>query len=155
MKVAFYKAKYGDVLDKAISWWTKSPYSHTEIYFEKTGECISSSWREGEEDPYGVRIKVIDDLFTSGHWDFIDVPDANEDEIYDKAKIDLKKGYDFAGIFLSQMFNIGVHGEDKYFCSELCAKLLGLQDPHNYSPGGLYNYMIEEMYKHHREDNKH
>ena len=59
----FYKAKYGDWVDKIVSWHTKSPYSHCELVFSN-GEFLSSSKRDG-----GVSIKICTGrvlLFSTG-----------------------------------------------------------------------------------------
>jgi hypothetical protein len=142
-RLAFYKAKNGDIFDKLIAWWTRSPYSHCEIVIGN--KWYSSSPRDGR-----VRKAIIEPNPDS--WDYIDVPMNTMDEVlvetlfkkYDGAK------YDFMGILLSQILPLGMHSKSKWFCSEICAYVLQNVDklpygkePNWYSPGRLYSRLSE------------
>ena len=136
MKLAFYKASKGRLLDKAINLWTGLyGYSHVEIIFSN-GEAFSSSPREGH-----TRFKNI--KFSNNKWEIIDldIPKEKEEQIYLIAKKLEGKRYDWKGIFLHQFIGriIGwitgdysidkFQDKNKWWCSEITSFLLGL---HNY-----------------------
>ena len=130
-QIAFYKAK-GTLIDLAIRIWTHSPYSHCEIVLNK--DWYSSSPRDG-----GVRIKQIQkDL---NKWDFVEV-DIDKDKLYETYRKYRGNGYDFKGIFLSNILGLKFHSKNKVTCSEFCAEVLGLDKPYMYSPGSLYRKLI-------------
>ena len=123
VKIAFYKAK-GDWVDFLVRLWTNSPYSHVEIVHNK--DWYSSSPRDG-----GVRVKQIQDDGNS--WDFIEV-DIDTERLHQKYREYKGKGYDFKGIFLSNVLPLGWHNKDKVTCSEFVAGVLGYDKPHKYNP---------------------
>lgn len=129
MKVAFYKAKYGDWIDKIVSWYTKSPYSHCELVFSN-GEFLSSSKRDG-----GVRYTNIDNL---ERWDIYELQDSkySEDLIRLIVRQYLGQKYDIIGA-IGSAFNIDLSDKNKKFCSNLCAILLGIEET-NITPHELY-----------------
>lgn len=97
--LAFYKGKTRP-LDRAIQWWTASPYSHVELAIDV--ECgadgteiaftgLSSSPRDG-----GVREKRIS--VTPGHWDFVTVP-GDEDRGAAFIRSHLGAPYDWLAIW--------------------------------------------------------
>lgn len=129
MKVAFYKAKYGDWIDKIVSWYTKSPYSHCELVFSN-GDFLSSSKRDG-----GVRYTNIDNL---ERWDIYELQDSkySEDLIRLIVRQYLGQKYDIIGA-IGSGFNIDLSDKNKKFCSNLCAILLGIEET-NITPHELY-----------------
>lgn len=110
-KIAFYKAK-GDWVDLLVRVWTNSPYSHCEIVLGKN--WYSSSPRDG-----GVRVKQIIDNCNS--WDLIEV-DIDEERLYQKYREYRGNGYDFKGIFLSNILLFGWYSKDKMTCSR-CVRI--------------------------------
>lgn len=130
-KIAFYKAK-GNLVDKVIRLFTVSPYSHCEI-------VIGKNWYSSSPRDNGVRVKQIQkDL---NKWDFIEV-DINKDRLYEIYRKYKGCGYDFKGIFLSNILGLKFHSKNKVTCSEFCAEVLGLSNPNTYSPGSLYKKLI-------------
>lgn len=94
IKVAFYKASEGTILDKIVSLFTRN-YSHVEFY--NSGWCYSISWRDN-----GGRAKQID--LADGKWDELILPNMNKKQldkfykIYKKLKL---KPYDFLTLFIN------------------------------------------------------
>ena len=114
--LAMYKGK-GQLFNAAIRTWTGSVYSHCELVMPD-GRWLSASAMDG-----GVRAKHID--YKPEHWELIPVPWANAkliESVFDRHE---GKGYDWAGIFLSQLLASGLHSERRMFCSEFCAVALG------------------------------
>jgi hypothetical protein len=125
-QLALYKAK-GTLVDLAVRIWTNSPYSHCEIVVNK--DWYSSSPRDG-----GVRVKqIIDD---GNSWDFIEV-DIDLERLYEVYRKHRGKGYDYKGIFFSNILGLKWHNKDKMTCSEFCADVLGLENPQQYNPDSL------------------
>ncbi len=129
VRLAFYKAS-GTITDKAIRFVTRSAYSHVEL-IGHDGKGWSASPREGL-----VRKKQID---FDDSWDIIDIPWVSTDDACARIEDEIGKSYDYAGIFLSQILSLNRSNPDKWFCSELVAKSIGLPDPNEYSPGSLSN----------------
>lgn len=114
--LALYKGK-GQLFNRLIRLWTGSIYSHCEIVMPD-GRWLSASAMDG-----GVRAKRIEQK--PEHWELIPVPWANArliESVFDQHE---GKGYDWAGIFLSQLLGSGLHSERRMFCSEFCAVALG------------------------------
>lgn len=133
MKIAFYKAKHGKKLDKVISIFTLSKYSHCEIVFSN-GECWSSSSREG-----GVRGKYIE---LGDHWDVFElIGDFNEAAIKYWFMSNDGDLYDWFGA-VGSLFHIDLSSEDKKFCSYACAIVLGVSPIA--TPGNLYKTLKKQ-----------
>lgn len=141
--LAFYKGK-GTWIDWCIRFATRSKYSHVEIILDypefpngqTVFDCFSSSARDG-----GVRTKTI--LLTKENWDIQIIRWSPE---FPDNFITTMTGarYDFWGVLLSQGFNFARHSKARWFCSEICAALIGLNKAHTYSPGRL-NEAIDMM----------
>lgn len=138
--LAFYKAQ-GDRIDRAIRWWTASPYSHVELIQWRGREdamgrpealAISASHRDG-----GVRARII--AMTPGHWEYVPVPWAVSLRVWLRAQDLIGAGYDYPGLLLSQFLNLRRGVRQRWFCSELLAHLLDLPRPSAYSPGDLHD----------------
>ena len=129
--LAFYKGK-GLIGDYLIRWWTRSQYSHCELIINNT--WYTSSMRDG-----GVR-RRFSAARPSDHWDFVDVDMSVGDSLDAITKFSeiLGKKYDWIGIFFSQFIKADGHERHKWFCSEVCAYMLGLDKPHRFSPQDLY-----------------
>jgi len=146
--LAFYKGR-GGWIDAAIRAATRSPYSHVELvrrhWISGQGDGLlrfggwSSSWRDG-----GVRAKMIE--ATPGHWDFVEVPWADQADAVDFIRPLIGARYDLAGILGSQVLGLRRQQSGRWFCSELCAAALGLSQPEALSPGGLFDRVVDLNY---------
>lgn len=130
VKLAFYKAP-GTLIDKIIRWGTKTKYSHVE-FIGPDGKGWSVSPRDTT-----VRKKDID--FDDGHWDLIEVPWASCELMCNRIEAEMGKKYDWKGIIFNHILSLSRSNPDKWFCSELVAYGLGLEQPEIYSPGSLFN----------------
>ena len=142
IKLAFKKVKKDSPLsNKLISKYTKSIYFHTEIVLDNM--WISSDVKNG------VYIKEKDS-YNKDEWDFkvfenISISERDFNIIIDYIKKQDDKKYDYMGIILSQLIPFSLHNRNKYFCSELCTKILQLflieetldLVPNNTSPADL------------------
>jgi hypothetical protein len=117
---AFYKGR-GRFLDRLIRLVTGGKYSHCEVLLTPLDRAncalaFSASMRDG-----GVREKHIQ--FKDGHWDFITLHrpvDLNPVLACRGAQ------YDWIGAVLSVLpWRIWQH-PSKWFCSEICAVIVGL-----------------------------
>lgn len=117
--IALYKveAQDSDYIDTAISWYTRSKYTHVEIILED-GYMYSSSPRDG-----GVRRKLHNRDNSS--WDYIEL-DIDDTNIYEFYKMTKDKKYDYVGIF---GFVIPFKDKtDAWFCSEWCVRALQISN---------------------------
>lgn len=137
VQIAFHKGSSGFVntlTHVAICWFTKSKYSHCELVVD--GRCYSSSARDG-----GVRSKVID--LDSGNWDVFDL-NADPDDIKNWFASHAGEKYDWAGIFRFILPFLPANPK-QWFCSEAVGAAVCMVKPEDYSPGELYELLIEEM----------
>lgn len=126
--LAAYKGK-GTLFNRLIRLWTRSKYSHCELVMPD-GRWLSASGRDG-----GVRAKRIElDL---EHWDLFPLPWASAFLINTLFKHHRGKGYDWLGIFFSQLLPMAIDSKRRMFCSEFCAAALGFDNPQRYSPAQL------------------
>ena len=126
--LALYKGR-GTLFNRLICLWTRSPYSHCELVMPDGG-WLSASAMDG-----GVRAKRIElDL---EHWDLIPLPWADRRQIFHVFCLNQGRGYDFFGLFGSQLLPVGLHSRRRWFCSEFCAAALGFPMPQRYSPAQL------------------
>ena len=127
VKLAIYVGK-GKIGNWAIRKWTGRQESHCELVVDRL--AYSSSIQDK-----GVRVKYIE--WNPAHWRFIPVPWASKEQVishYEKAK---DNKYAFFSLLTSQIFNRNVDDDNADFCSEWCARALGLPNPNTYSPGTL------------------
>lgn len=133
MKIIFYKAKYGNYVDKIIAASSFSKYSHCELMFP-SGECMSSSYRDG-----GVRKKYIN---VGDHWDVFELVGGFDEKAirywFDTHESDT---YDYLGA-IGSAFHIDLTSENKKFCSYTCSICLGLEPI--ITPGGLFRLLKRE-----------
>lgn len=140
MKIAFYLAENGNWVDKTISFFTISKYSHCELVFAD-GEFGSSSARDG-----GVRLKYIEqnskwDIFDLKNPDGTEISEAHQQMMHDWFVMHTGEPYDWSGAVMS-LFGVNWTSDDKKFCSYVCASLLGL-DP-IVTPQKLFKNLIKE-----------
>lgn len=108
------------------------PYSHCELVFSN-GMSGSSSFMDG-----GVRLKYIG--YTSGDWDFVELPKHKETEALRWFIEHRGAKYDIRGN-INAAFGWVVDSSDKWFCSESMAASLGLVNPWRHKPNGLFDIM--------------
>jgi len=153
MKAIFYKAKYGNAVDKMIAWWTaplankvngewKNGYSHVELLFSD-GMMFSASQYEN-----AVRMKRHKE---SDAWEYVELSDVLpsdaicEDVVRNEAEKLIGAEYDYMGVL---GFLLGTaDSEGRWFCSEVCAEMLyrcGMEmemDSGEISPNKLYTML--------------
>lgn len=132
MYIAFKKCE-NDFLDKCIKFFTKSEFVHCELV-----SCLSNDRFYGYSSypGEGVRAKYID--YDKTKWEFINLKNLKTQDVkefYEKTK---GSKYDYLGV-LGFVFG-NPDNPNRYFCSEWCAKALGLNNPSRISPGWLYKY---------------
>lgn len=127
VRLALYKGNGGPA-NAAIRWWTGSTYSHCELVID--GVSYSSSLMDG-----GVRGKVIE--FKSAHWDFIELPWADPQRVLDYFAATDADRYGLAGLLVNQVFNRNQRTPHAQFCSEWCARALGIPSGSVYNPATL------------------
>lgn len=165
MHVAFYKFRgrkgltgFGDWLIRLVTTqilfsrrWPFSrlwgPYSHAELVFSD-GTWFSSSIQDR-----GVRFKSI--AIDLERWDFFQIEATPEEEERCRAwangrefrMVDgvlQRRGYDFAGIFLSQLLPLGIEDKGRDYCNEVVHLCLQAGTgrfegkPTNYNPNTFY-----------------
>jgi len=132
VQLAMYKGQ-GTAFNAAVRWKTKSQYSHCELVVR--GKCYSSSIRDG-----GVRGKVID--LDPDKWDIYNLPWADPDAVlawFIEHDGDI---YGLSDLVLCQAFGLVRDGRGE-FCSEACAKALGLRGATSKSPQGLLDACLD------------
>ena len=135
VKLALYRPhRWQDVAGYVIAAWTRSAFSHCELVVD--GWCYSSSIRDG-----GVRRKQID--LTQPHWTVIDI-DADPAKVLALFERTAGEPYGWLDLLTQQVLRLPVSSAG-WFCSEWCAKALGLTDPEIWSPGMLArHYGVEK-----------
>lgn len=130
MHLAFYtgtRKGFHGLLNRAVRWWTRGPFSHVELVFSD-GLAASASGVD-----HGVRFKDIQ--FDLARWVLVPI-DGDEAQSRDWFKANLGKGYDYLGLFgfLWRPYN----GErDRFFCSEAVALALGYPEGWRFDPNTL------------------
>lgn len=137
--IAFQKSN-GSIIDRLISFFTKSEYIHCEIVTSKNKNSIYGySSYIGE----GVRAKWID---IDDRWELIPLNNTKfkcirAQEIKDFYSKTEGKKYDYLGC-LGFVFG-NSDNPNRYFCSEWCAEALGIENPSKVSPAKLHDMIIE------------
>ena len=133
------------IKNKLIQWWTNSRYFHVEI-------CIDNTWITSCPDKGGV-IKKRLRTNKGSNWDYFEIKVHELTPIQQLILCDfinkqIGTGYDWLGIY-SRVFTIFRDDRTKWFCSEICTKLLQLMyvkevldyEPYQVTPGLLYNLL--------------
>lgn len=126
------------MVDWIIRRATRSAYSHCEIAVwvdDSDGlfECYSSSFRDG-----GVRCKEM--RLPSDKWDLAELPDTPGAKLELIWQMTRGKQYDLLGALCVKTLFRKIQlkqSDDKWFCSEWCAAVMGVQNPSLYSPEDL------------------
>jgi len=132
VQLALYKGR-GTLFNALIRWWTGSPYSHCELVIN--GTCYSSSIRDG-----GVRGKAM--ALPSDKWDVIELPWADDTAVTDWFIAHETERYGWLDLLTGQL--LGMQRDHRgVFCSEACAKALGLHGSTRMSPQGLLDACLD------------
>ena len=132
MYIAFKKCE-DDFLEKCIKFFTKSEFVHCELV---SCFCNDTFYGYSSYPGEGVRAKYVN--YDKDKWEFINLKNLKTQDVkefYNKTK-GLK--YDYLGV-LGFVFG-NPDNPKRYFCSEWCATVLGLNNPSKISPGWLYKY---------------
>lgn len=130
MRFAFYRGD-GSLVDHAIRWWQRGPYSHVEAVLSDNGdgtfECASSV--------RGTGVRIASIALPVAEWDLIDMPaDAASVRAWFVAHVGAS--YDWLGIFGFVVRPV-VAKHNHYFCSEAVASALGISEPWRLDSNGL------------------
>jgi len=131
-RAAFYKGTrpgLAGVYNRLVRWWTRSSHSHMELVFSD-GLSASASFEDG-----GVRFKQIN--YTSGNWDFRELPEWMEAPARRYFEERLGWPYDVLGQlhFVIRRIRAAVR---RLFCSSACLGALKIEEAYRYSPGDAY-----------------
>jgi len=120
IKIAFYRGK-GDLVNKLVRWWTKSPYSHSELIMPDGTTWIGIS-------PFkNSRLRARPNLhYKKEEWDFVEL-EASEQQVavieeFYRSTQDCE--YDWIGMILSQFLPFNIKRKSKWYCSEWIAYAL-------------------------------
>jgi hypothetical protein len=141
MKIVFFKGK--DIFSKFVCWWTGGDWSHCEIMFIGQGGVeysFSANTRTG------VTLQKSESVYlhyTGCLQETIGLPFVDQSELTPLIDSELGCGYDWIGIFFTQGIPLQWESSTKWFCSELCAKIVQMIIPLNrrfasYNPSNLY-----------------
>jgi hypothetical protein len=131
---------------KLIQKWTNSKYYHVEI-------IIEDKWIEADNN---IGVVEHDLRPLSKKYDYIEVsvPDCAicHKNVKNFISNQMGAGYDWTGIYFSQVVKLGVNKEDSWFCSELVAKILQIYNiepflyisPESLSPEGVYQLLVKK-----------
>jgi hypothetical protein len=127
MKTVRIAFRFGDdrLFSRLVCWVRGGDSAHCEAAERLLGDmhaCVSASFLDG-----GVRGKMIE--LPASKWRIYEVPAFHDMFRWEAAHRD--SGYDWVGL-LGLVFAGIRHWHDAWFCSEVCAAILGLDDPHRY-----------------------
>ena len=136
--LASYKSTHAGwkgLVNRAIRFFTKSQYSHSEIClgnpFAGPVDCLSSVGTEG-----GVRVKCMQ--LNPDKWDVIALPDVDEDKFWRFLADNAGQPYDLVGCVRSVLPFVSREHSTKWFCSEVCATVIGHKEAWRMHPGVLH-----------------
>ena len=132
VQLALYKGK-GQIGNALIRWQTGSQYRHGELVIND--KCYSSSLMDG-----GVREQKID--LNSDNWDVIDLPSYLAPGVLEYFELTKGQKYGWLDLIRSQILNTASDEEGTSFCSEWCAKAIGIPSPTIYSPKTLHLLLL-------------
>ena|SRR5579862_7973681 len=152
MKLAFELATYNKlvpygIMDRAIAWWTQSPFCHVELVFDGIRSGLSFSATKEQ----GVRFDHITDLADPKHWVLVPMKFsvAQEADAYKYAQTQLGQKYNSVGLM---RFVLGPTRDPKHeeFCSQSVLDVLQHEGfypgvpPERVDPGFLYTMVTRD-----------
>lgn len=125
------------IANRVIRFFTKGPISHSELCvgnpFDGAVLCVSS-------DPKGgVRGKVMQ--LDRDRWILTAVPTIYPQQVINFLNDHKGQKYDWVGCVRSVLPFVSREHESKWFCSEVCATIIGLKDPWRFHPNALHCVM--------------
>ena len=134
------------LFNRAIRHGSRSIYSHTEICignpFESEVMCVSASGVDG-----GVRSKMM--RLSPEKWDIVPVPWVSDERVLNVLDDEGWCGYDYRGVarfafpWLPDL--LLMPSNEAWFCSELAAYIMGLDEPWRYAPAELHLIALAAM----------
>lgn len=125
-------------IDVLTCLFTESRFSHVELVVDledRTGLCLTASRRDG-----GVRAKTI---HLEENWEIYQIDThLSSAEIKSWFEPHYGKKYDHFGA-LGVTFPFFKNDTKRWFCSEIIAACLGLDNYHKYSPQDLFNSLVD------------
>lgn len=113
MFVGFHKGS--GLFDRLIQWWTRGPYSHTELIFP-SGERHTSI--PGVGTGWQTPIIMIDGVPAARVDWTIERVDADEERVRSWCSEHIHDRYDWPGIFFSQLMPMKSQAGSRYWCTE-------------------------------------
>jgi hypothetical protein len=121
--------------NRIIRFFTRGQYSHSEIClgnpFAGPVKCLSSVGIEG-----GVRIKTMQ--LSPEKWDVIPLPTLPHRAFWHFHDQHLGKPYDLIGCVRTVLPFVGREHAHRWFCSEVCAAVMGHAEPWRMHPNVLH-----------------
>lgn len=114
-------AWYWLLAGRLINWWTKSTYFHSEI-------AVDNKWIAANTET-GIKIVDLKEPMYDKKYDYyeLEVPDLTPEQseiFWEYINAQEGTGYDWIGIYLTQIIKLDWEAKDKWFCSEIVAKVL-------------------------------
>jgi len=132
---------------KITKWGTKSDFFHVEI-------AIDDKWI-GAHTEKGIEIHPFQELYdkTFDYYELIveDLTESQHIKFWEFVKAQEKTGYDWKGIYLTQVIKIDLESKKKWFCSEIVSKILQMlyvkpfidMKPSRASPQTVFNLIMK------------
>jgi len=120
IKVAFYKGG-GDLFNKIVRWWTKSPYSHVELILPD-----GVTWIRIGPFASSKLCAITKEKWDPKNWDFITLTVTEQQLSTIKEFFERTKGckYDWWGMILSHLMPFKIKQRGRWYCSEWIAHAL-------------------------------
>lgn len=129
------------VVNRAIRLCTNSVYSHSEVCvgnpFEGAVHCLSSTSADG-----GVRVKLMQ--LNPAKWDIVPLQGVGEPAVWEFFARHQGEPYELDGAFRTVLPFVGRPHPHKWFCSEVCAAVMGLDEPWRMYPGALHMMAVNQ-----------
>jgi hypothetical protein len=129
------------LVNRGIRFFTKSIYSHSEICFgdpfASPVDCLTSTGLEG-----GVRIKRM--MLNPAKWDLVALHNVSESDARNFFLENYGCPYDLTGTVRTVLPFVGREHPSRWFCSEVCAAVMGLSEPWRMHPGVLHSVAIHQ-----------
>lgn len=105
-----------NLISWAITSWTKSPYTHSEVFIREAGQWYAVGARP---DRKGVSRKPATEVVRNPlWWEFYVVPLPDEVTAVEWLLEQCGSGYNWRGVAYSQVLPMGEFEESEWFCSE-------------------------------------
>lgn len=150
IKIIFYKANNGTVLDKLIAFFSSYKgirrYSHCEVYFDKLKVSFYTDIVNNECTFRGLT------YVNPKHLDIVEIKDCDSKLAYEYCKSIDGSEYDYKGLFFNFILPIHIQNIKKLFCSEVCVNVLKAGKynkvknviSHKVSPNKLYYILTKD-----------